>query len=121
MSGHSIPGGQMISFRPVQRPVRARRLRGNLVAREHGLPSGIPPRLLSRDAAAHYVGLSATAFNMEFAAGTFPAPFRLKRVRRNLWDAKALDAALDRDASPEGAANDIDPRERAWEKSGRGA
>lgn len=66
------------------------------MARKTHLPMGVTPRLLSREAAARYVGLSAGAFAAEVAAGTFPAPFLLKRTRRRLWDVRALDAALDR-------------------------
>jgi hypothetical protein len=66
------------------------------MARKTQLPTGITPRLLSREAAARYVGLSTGAFAAEVAAGTFPEPFLLKRTRRHLWDVRALDAALDR-------------------------
>jgi hypothetical protein len=65
------------------------------MARKLGLPAGMTPRLLSREAAARYVGLSSGAFVAEVAAGTFPAPFLLKRTRRHLWDVRALDAAMD--------------------------
>jgi hypothetical protein len=64
--------------------------------RKTHLPAGMTPRLLSREAAARYVGLSTGAFAAEVAAGTFPAPFLLKHTRRRLWDVRALDAALDR-------------------------
>ena len=84
------------------------------MARKLDLPNGVTPRLLSREAAARYVGLSSGAFAAEVAAGTFPAPFLLKRTRRRLWDVRALDAALD--GGPfQGAANDIHARERAPE------
>jgi hypothetical protein len=66
------------------------------MARKTLLPTGMTPRLLSREAAARYVGLSSGAFAAEVAAGTFPPPFLLKRTRRRLWDVRALDAALDR-------------------------
>lgn len=56
----------------------------------------IPPRLLSRDQAAAYVGISPTQFDEEVAAGTFPAPFKLAATRRCLWDRVALDRAIDR-------------------------
>jgi hypothetical protein len=70
------------------------------MARKLGLPSGVTPRLLSREAAARYVGLSPGAFAAEVEAGTFPAPFLLKMTRRRLWDVRALDAAVDRAGRP---------------------
>jgi predicted DNA-binding transcriptional regulator AlpA len=53
------------------------------------------PRLLSRDQAAAYLGISPTQLDAEVRAGTFPPPFRLARTRRTLWDRAALDRALD--------------------------
>jgi hypothetical protein len=81
------------------------------MARKLALPAGMTPRLLSREAAARYVGLSSGAFAAEVAAGTFTSPFLLKRTRRRLWDVRALDADLDRAAALQRAANDIDARE----------
>lgn len=52
-------------------------------------------RLMSRDQAAAYVGISPTQFDEEVAAGTFPGPFPLARTRRVLWDRVALDRAID--------------------------
>jgi predicted DNA-binding transcriptional regulator AlpA len=53
------------------------------------------PRLLSREQAAQYLGISPTQLDAEVRAGTFPPPFRLARTRRTLWDRAALDRALD--------------------------
>jgi hypothetical protein len=83
------------------------------MARKRGLPNGVTPRLLSREAAARYVGLSPGAFAAEVAAGTFPAPFVLKRTRRRLWDVRALDAALDT-AVRSGTNDDGEARKQAW-------
>jgi predicted DNA-binding transcriptional regulator AlpA len=73
---------------------------------------GLLPRLMSREEAAHYVHLSPTAFDIEVAAGTFPPPFRLRVVRRRLWDVRAIDAAIDR----MGEISDMHERKRAWEE-----
>ena len=51
------------------------------------------------------------AFEAEVAAGTFPGPFPLRKVRRRLWDLAALDAALDRKAG----ADDREARKLAWQ------
>lgn len=73
-------------------------------------------RLLNVDQAAAYVGLSADSFMVEVAAGTFPGPVALRRVRRNLWDRMALDRALNRalDAQMGGSVDDWDARKAAW-------
>ena len=75
---------------------------------------GVLPRLLSVQAAAHYVSLSQRTFEAEVRAGTFPPPFPLKRTRRLLWDVKALDAAIDR-LSGLGESDDREARRQAWE------
>lgn len=59
------------------------------------LPEGMTPRLLSREEASAYVGLSPNSFDAEVRAGTFPRPVKLRKVERLLWDRKALDLALD--------------------------
>lgn len=57
------------------------------------------PRLLSRDQAARYVGVSATQFTKEVAAGRWPAPERRgqggNRSGRLLWDRALLDRRQD--------------------------
>jgi predicted DNA-binding transcriptional regulator AlpA len=72
------------------------------------------PRLLDREDAASYVGLSPNAFDQEVRAGTFPAPFPLTKIRRRLWDVKALDDALDRARGIAGKQNDREARKAAW-------
>jgi predicted DNA-binding transcriptional regulator AlpA len=73
-----------------------------------------PARLLDRETAAAYVGLSPNAFDQEVRAGTFPAPFPLTRIRRRLWDVRALDAALDRAMGITTKADDRESRKAAW-------
>lgn len=83
-------------------------------------PPKMPPRLLGRDDAADYVGLSPNAFDEEVRAGTFPAPFPLTRIRRRLWDVRALDAALDRAMGIATKADDWENRKAAWrQRKGR--
>src|SRR5687767_9438758 len=74
----------------------------------------IKPRLLSCEQAAHYVGLSPNAFEQEVAAGTFPAPVELARVRRRLWDIKAIDAAIDKAMGLMIREDDRERRKREW-------
>jgi predicted DNA-binding transcriptional regulator AlpA len=72
------------------------------------------PRLLDREDAANYVGLSPNAFDQEVRAGTFPAPFPLTKIRRRLWDVKALDDALDRARGIKAKDDDWESRKAAW-------
>jgi predicted DNA-binding transcriptional regulator AlpA len=60
-----------------------------------------PPtvRLLSREEAAAYTGVSVSTFNLLVAERFMPAPHRLRG--RVLWDLWALDRAID--ALPENA------------------
>ncbi|MFZ2869361.1 helix-turn-helix transcriptional regulator [Zavarzinia sp.] len=51
------------------------------------------PRMLSRDQAAAYLGVSVGTFTREVAAGQWPQP--LDRGRRKTWDRFALDRTLD--------------------------
>lgn len=55
------------------------------------LDAGLSPRLLTREQAAAYCGLSATVFSRWIKAGRIPAP--ISGTAR--WDKKALDVALD--------------------------
>jgi hypothetical protein len=55
------------------------------------LPIGLTPRLLCRDAAAAYLGISANHFE-EHVADAVPA---IEIGRRKLWDIRALDRWLD--------------------------
>jgi hypothetical protein len=62
------------------------------MAREHVLLSyGLTPRLLSRELAAEYCGVSPPTFD-EHIAKAVPA---IEIGRRNLWDIRALDLWLD--------------------------
>jgi len=65
---------------------------------------GVAKRGLSIEEAGAYVGLSASAFAKEVAAGRFPGPMPLRSSRRKIWDRAALDRALDGepDKSPRG-------------------
>jgi len=58
------------------------------------LPSNIPPRGLTRDQAAEFVGLSAGSFVEQVKAGILPPPISFGR--RKVWDVQALNSALDR-------------------------
>lgn len=62
------------------------------------LPDNLPPRGLSEDQAAEYVGMSAPTFLRAVVAGVFPSAISLKSasIDRRLWDRAALDRALDR-------------------------
>lgn len=76
-----------------------------------------PPRLVSREIAARYVGLSPNSFEAEVAAGTFPGPLPLGQTRRRLWDLRALDAAIDRAMGLKTDRRaDMDARKAAWKK-----
>lgn len=82
------------------------------------LPAGVVPRLLTRDQAATYMGMSANSFEREVEAGRFPGPVKLSRVRLRLWDRAALDRTLDRASGiglelAEGGDN-RDERKQKW-------
>lgn len=53
-----------------------------------------PPRMMSKDRAAHYCGLGVTGFDREVAKGELPMPIALGG--RELWSKVALDQALER-------------------------
>lgn len=69
-------------------------------------PSGALPRLLSRDQAAFYVGVSVNTFMREVGAHVWPAGQR--RGERILWDRALLDDVIDARsgllAAPSGAS-----------------
>lgn len=52
-----------------------------------------PPRLVSREAAAAYVGIGATKFDELVQSNRMPKPKRIDA--RKLWDLRQLDAAVD--------------------------
>lgn len=57
------------------------------------LPLSLPPRGLSREIAATYIGVSPTKFDELVQKGKMPPPKRIDR--RKLWDKRAIDAAFD--------------------------
>ena len=70
------------------------------------------PRLLSRQEAAAYCGVSLSTFHGWVKAGNLPAPlFGSKR-----WDKKAIDAALDRASGLEQGVANEDPYEK-WKRA----
>lgn len=93
-----------------------------MVARPDSLPHW--PRLLSRELAAAYCGVSLTIFEELVSKKKLPKSKRFPDVRRALWDRVGLDDAIDRlrDDPPvktEGPPDDdIDAQEAAWEKHG---
>jgi predicted DNA-binding transcriptional regulator AlpA len=56
------------------------------------LSSSLPPRGLSRVAAAQYIGVSPTLFDQMVADGRMPRPKRINS--RVVWDRIQLDAAF---------------------------
>ena len=65
-----------------------------LMARQTALPPTLPPRLISREAAAAYVCISPAKFDAMVEVGSMPRPKRLSH-RRIAWDVRSLDAAID--------------------------
>jgi len=64
------------------------------MARQNALPPTLPPRLVGRTAAAAYLSVSPTKFDVLVKEGKMPPPKRLGD-RRKAWDVRALDAAID--------------------------
>lgn len=58
------------------------------------LPANLPPRLVTRIAAAAYVGLSPNTFDQLVGSGRMPKPRQISEVRI-AWDVRELDAAVD--------------------------
>src|SRR4051794_25071402 len=56
------------------------------------LPHSLPPRGLSREEAAAYIGVSPSLFDALVKDGRMPAPKRIKA--RTIWDRFQLDAAF---------------------------
>ncbi len=69
----------------------------------------LPPRILIREAAAAYVGVSANTFDSMVEQGTMPHPKMLYGKRKG-WDVRELDTAIDR-LPIEGAQ----PEDDTWE------
>lgn len=64
-----------------------------MTRRQDALPASLPPRGLSREQAAAYLGISAGTFNAMVADGRMPAPKIINS--RLVWDRHALDRAFD--------------------------
>ncbi|WP_316190546.1 hypothetical protein [Bradyrhizobium sp. SZCCHNS2096] len=62
-------------------------------ARADVLPISLPPRGLSREQAAAYIGVSPSTFDKLVTEGAMPSPKRLRG--RLVWDRKRLDACFD--------------------------
>jgi hypothetical protein len=56
------------------------------------LPAALPPRGLSREQAASYIGVGVTTFDRLIRDGLMPKPLRV--YGRRLWDRIRLDAAF---------------------------
>ena len=98
------------------KPTRPRKRKPTLagVARQAAFP--LAPRLIGRDDAAAYVGVSPNTFDKMIADGLMPNPRRLTE-RRLAWDLRQLDTAIDRlpidgdadtDATDDHSWDDID-------------
>jgi predicted DNA-binding transcriptional regulator AlpA len=74
------------------------------------LHPNLPPRALSRDAAAEYIGVSPGTFNKLVSEGRMPVSVRL--YGRLLWDRVALDRAFDALANAE-----IDSDPNPWDEA----
>lgn len=64
------------------------------MARQSALPLSLPPRLITREAAAAYASLSPNTFDQMVNDGLMP-PACLLRGRRKAWDVRRLDRAID--------------------------
>jgi predicted DNA-binding transcriptional regulator AlpA len=57
------------------------------------LPPSLAPRGLCREAAAEYIGISASSFDLGVKDGTLPKPRKYRG--RVIWDRRELDIAFD--------------------------
>lgn len=75
---------------------------------------------MSADVAADYLGVSAATFIKEMEAGTWPRPIA-RDCRRNTWDRRQLDDAVDRISGAGDARNPVEEklirRAREWGNS----
>jgi predicted DNA-binding transcriptional regulator AlpA len=98
--------------KPVEKPPRQRG-----VARP-ALPPTLAPRLIGRDAAAAYVGVSPNTFDKMIADGLMPSPRRLSE-RRLAWDMRELDTAIDRlprnGIADDNTDADTDATDHSWD------
>jgi hypothetical protein len=67
--------------------------RGSFVPRYDALPANLPPRGLSREAAAQYIGISPVKFDEMTKDGRMPKPKRIDG--RKVWDRRGLDLSFD--------------------------
>lgn len=70
------------------------RPRSKMAVRERLANAGIPPRGLSLEEAAAYVGLSAGAFLRGVEQRIYPRPIS-QPSQRKVWDRRTLDRAMD--------------------------
>jgi predicted DNA-binding transcriptional regulator AlpA len=63
--------------------------------RQIALPPTLAPRLINREAAAAYVGVSPNTFDAMIDKGLMPKPRILPGCRRKVWDVRELDIAVD--------------------------
>lgn len=78
------------------------------MTRQAALPATLPPRLISREAAAAYACVSPNTFDAMVKDGKMPKP-RLLTDRRRAWDVRDLDTAIDhlpRDGEDTSSADD---------------
>jgi predicted DNA-binding transcriptional regulator AlpA len=66
------------------------------------MPPNLAPRLVRREAAACYMGISPAKFSELVSAGRLPKPKRLDGCV--LWDVRELDGAIDALGDPAGAS-----------------
>jgi predicted DNA-binding transcriptional regulator AlpA len=78
------------------------------VQRAEVLPISLPPRGLSREQAAAYIGVSPALFDEMVKDGRMPKPKRPNT--RTIWDRRQLDRAFDR--LPGG---DLDESDDEWD------
>jgi predicted DNA-binding transcriptional regulator AlpA len=64
------------------------------MSRQAALPPTLAPRLINREAAAAYVNVSPNTFDEMVKTGKMPKPKQLAG-RRQAWDVRALDVAVD--------------------------
>jgi predicted DNA-binding transcriptional regulator AlpA len=62
--------------------------------RHDALPPNLPPRGISREAAAQYVGISPGKFDALVGDGRMPKPLQIDG--RKVWDLRAVDRAFER-------------------------
>jgi predicted DNA-binding transcriptional regulator AlpA len=66
-----------------------------LMPNQTALPTRLPPRLITREAAAAYICVSPNTFDEMVNDGRMPRPKMIGK-KRLAWDIQALDAAVDR-------------------------